>query len=377
MGLSMTHKSPPEFESIAAERGTPLRSTRVIWECAAVFDNSLATRPNQLRALAAKRVTFEHFSRSRLFREMLSGEPALFSNFPISLRGPSAGSRSDSILEEIRVGFPRAVRARYRVDGSVGHLSVPDVVDRWQLGRSTFGVTDLHYIGTRFDRRLNTLALNAFNLLPRGTDGFQSQDSLVISTTGAVTDSHSDDHSGSNHCFTGAKIWLMWDTLEGLEFGLEDVERCDVSSRASFDAKTFLSLRSSRWLIIGPGQTIFVPGHLTHKVITLKAYLGLGSFYVALPNFVDSLIRWSELPPLWNDEDRSKESCRLAFLVRRAIRKVRLLENAPSGERQRWGVPYLKARLRQRDSATKAAAISVAQSNDPNLSSFLRAAQRL
>jgi hypothetical protein len=34
-------------------------------------------------------------------------------------------------------------------------------------------------VDTRFDRRIDTTALNDFNLLPRGTDGCGSKDSLV------------------------------------------------------------------------------------------------------------------------------------------------------------------------------------------------------
>jgi hypothetical protein len=34
-------------------------------------------------------------------------------------------------------------------------------------------------VWARFDRRIDTTALNDFNLLPRGTDGCESKDSLV------------------------------------------------------------------------------------------------------------------------------------------------------------------------------------------------------
>jgi hypothetical protein len=33
------------------------------------------------------------------------------------------------------------------------------------------------------------------------------------------TDSHSDDPDGSNHCFVGRKLWLVWDTFLGIGRG--------------------------------------------------------------------------------------------------------------------------------------------------------------
>lgn len=278
---------------------------------------------------------------------MLAGEPSLFTRFPIRLDDADAESLLDktTVLSEIRSGFPRNKRARVRNEKSFAYLSVPGVVDKWSRGKSTFNVPDLHYIDTRFDRRIDTSALNDFNLLSRGTYAFQSQDSLVVSSTGAFTDSHSDDHGGSNHCFTGEKLWLMWNTVEGLERGLEDVERCDVVAQAKFDIQEFLQMKSSRWLLIEPGQTMFIPVNMTHKVITLENYLGLGSFHAAFPSFLDSLLHWAKFPPLWADPAGQQQEYSVAYLVRRAARMLDALRKARVVVRTHWGVPYFKARL--------------------------------
>jgi hypothetical protein len=329
-----------------------------------------------LGALQEKRVQPERFSRPRMFDHMLEGEPSLFSHLPVCLRyAPPNGEPLAALLQELRTGFPRAKRARVRANEneSIRYLPIPAVVNKWCFTKSTFGVTDLHYVGTRFDARLDTAALNDFNLLPRGTEGFQSQDSLVISSTGAVTDSHSDDHSGSNHCFTGAKLWLMWELAEGFDHGLEDVERCDTQDGAAFSIAAFLALRSSRWLLISDGQTIFVPGHLTHKVITLQQYLGLGSFHAALPSFVDSLIRWAQLPPLWVRRDKH---CNVAFVTQHAIGKIRALRNAPKHECVKWGVPHLRARLRRLASNRDPILCGLIEGT-PHIKAFLRAAHPL
>jgi hypothetical protein len=224
---------------------------------------------------------------------------------------------------------------------------------------------------------MDTTGLNDFNLLPRGAQGFQSQDSLVISSMGAVTDSHSDDHSGSNHSFVGTKVWLLWETLEGFEHGLEDVERGAVGHRAAFDLASFLAMRSSCWILIGPGQTMFIPAHLTHKVITLQQYLGLGSFHAGLPGFVDLLTRWAKLPPLWAAKGVGNDRCTVDFITRRAIRRVQSLRKASRSERLRWGVPYLRVRLQLPDTNDDAIHRDPALRDNSNLKSFIQVARQL
>jgi len=337
------------LEFIAAKTHLSVGEMQAVWGLAAQFDKSLNAPEALLRAFVEKRVVPTSFSHTRLFRRMARCEPSLFWDFPLKPRRCDSRFPLSTLLSELRFGLPSSARARVRKENYNEFLPVPSVLDRWLRARSVFGVTDLHYIGTGFDTRINTAALNDFNLLPRGTDGFQSQDSLVISSAGAVTDSHSDDHSGSNHSFTGAKLWLLWDTLDGLEHGLEDVERCQVHGRAAFELRTFLALPSSCWILIGPGQTMFIPAHLSHKVITLEPYLGLGSFHAGLPGFVDLLKRWTQLRPLWASRSRRSNRCSVEFLTRRAIRQIQWLRTATQRERLHWGVPHLQWRLRQRD----------------------------
>jgi hypothetical protein len=273
-------------------------------------------------------------------------------------------------MAELRFGFPRSARARVRNSDSFEFLGIPTVLDRWVSANPVL-VTDLHYIGTRFDARTDTSALNDFNLLPRGTDGYESQDSLVISSAGAVSDSHSDDHSGSNHSFVGTKLWLLWDTLEGLKHGLEDIERSLVKNRAAFNLRTFLALPSSCWILIAPGQTMFIPAHLSHKVITLEPYLGLGSFHAGLPGFVDLLKRWNQLFPLWASRSRREDRRTVEFITRRAVRRIHSLRKAHRRERLHWGVPYLQWRLQQPD--LHGTDLDTSVIND-NLKEFIRAA---
>src|SRR5258708_6815590 len=347
---------------------------KAVWRAAAQFDDSLVIPQGLLGALAKKRVIPTSFSRTRLFLRMARCESSLFWDFPVKPRRCHSRFPLSTLLSELLSGLPSSTRARVRKENYNEFLPIPSVLDRWARAKSVFGVTDLHYIGTRFDARISTAALNDFNLLPRGTDGFQSQDSLVITSSGALTDSHSDDHSGGNPTFLGTKLWLLWDTLDGLKHGLEDVERCQIHHRAAFELRTFLALPSSCWILIGPGQTMFIPAHLTHKVITLEPYLGLGSFHAGLPGFVDLLKRWNQLPPLWASRSRRPNRCSVDFLTRRAIRRIRSLTTASRRERLHWGVPHLQWRLRQPD-------VNNSDPNDfaipDNLREFITAAARL
>jgi len=363
------------YDRIARQRAITVSDVRAIWHEAARFDKSLKLKTGVTEALLNKRVQPSLFSRGKLFESMVGIEPSLFCRVPVRSRVLPAGQQF-SIVDEIRRGLPKSRRARVRTSESVNYTLIREVIDRWtKRDESIFSVTDLHYCGTRFDRRIDTNALNDFNLLRRGTDGFQSQDSLVISSMGAVTDSHSDDHSGSNHSFVGAKLWLLWDTLEGLKYGLEDVERCTVYERAAFDLAAFLRMRSSRWILIGSGQTMFVPAHLTHKVITLSPYFGLGSFHAALPGFCSLLNRWAVLPPLWASR-RANSASSVESLTRRAIGKIEKLKNANRRERYQWGMSYLRASLERIDIFNATICDGSTSSCAENLKRFVGAARQ-
>jgi hypothetical protein len=336
-----------EFEILSAKSQLTALNIENVWNTAMRFDPSLKIKPRLLSRLAQKRVRPTTFARSKLFDKMSSNEPILFSNFAIRPYFDGGRLTKDALLQELRNGFPKSARARVRTSESVNYTDISRVLDKWSRARSQFGVTDLHYIGTRFDRRIDTTGLNDFNLLPRGTDGYESQDSLVISTAGGFTDSHSDDHSGSNHSFTGTKLWLLWDTFEGFAHGLEDVERCTVYDRAAFEMDAFLAIPSSCWIFIGPRQTMFIPANFTHKVITLEQYLGLGSFHAGLPGILNLMSHWATLPPSWASPFKPGTRGSVEFLTQRAIRKMRLLKAASRGEQHRWGLPQMKVALRR------------------------------
>lgn len=165
---------------------------------------------------------------------------------------------------------------------------------------------------------------------------------LVIASPGNVTDSHSDDPDGTNHCFSGCKLWLVWDVFEGMAAGLEDVEREDVEGSARFDMARFLSLASSRWFLVSTGDTLFLPGSLTHKVLTMESYLGVGSFHIGLPGCLDTFTRWLHHGPLWSIDDPRRENAGLVDeAVEITLDVVRRARRGSERLRDRFGYDWL------------------------------------
>jgi hypothetical protein len=197
----------------------------------------------------------------------------------------------------------------------------------------------LHFRETRFEEFIDTSALSEFNVLcadPVLVDKLEMM-TAVISSKRNVTDTHTDDCDGSNHCLLGKKLWLCWDRMEGRAKGFEDVDRDQVTSFARFDLPTFLSLPSSKWFVITENETLFLPGSLSHKVITIEEYIGVGSFHVALPSYVRALRRWILYDTL--DVDPLKL---LERINRAALARIQKLKKAPADIKERWGFPYLR-----------------------------------
>lgn len=242
---------------------------------------------------------------------MARGDPVVFDDLVVPFRRSGLANDPAAIAECFARALGRATRVPVRVGPSqrCRWLSVPELIRRWNSRRGVVNVTDLHIRGTPLTRLIDVAPLSDFNLLA-GTRRRTIREleilTLVISSSGGLTDSHTDDSDGSNHCFAGRKLWLIWDSATGMARGLEDVERCDVYDRAAFDIETFLSLPTARWFILAKGQTLFLPGDYAHKVITLDHYLGVGSFFVMLSNYLRTLVRWKRLAPLWSLSDSGR-----------------------------------------------------------------------
>lgn len=279
---------------------------------------------------------------------MSAGDPFLATGLDVPVLDEERLGKRQAVLRALTEGFPSKERVRVRCGSadSARKLEVRELIRRWSGGRARVTVSDLHIRATRVLRYINCDSLSDFNLLAGASKEVASEEMLtvVVSSAGTFTDSHSDDPDGSNHCFLGRKLWLVWDTFLGLDQGLEDVERCETTGpRAAFSVDTFLAIPGSRWFVVEPGHTLFLPGHLTHKVITLEHYLGVGSFFVMLPSYVRTLERWTLHTALWAlDLPRERRMDQVNRITRRVLRKVKSLLQATPNEQARWGLDHLE-----------------------------------
>lgn len=319
---------------------------RTLWDTAQGMDHTLRVSGAQLRALRQKLVRAEAFTRDRMFHNMAQRRVSVFRQVPVLVRGYRKAQQREALIEALQSKFPRGETSRVQVgpSHSATRLPVREIMRRWLGGRAIVGVTDLHIRGTRVEEVIDTKALSDFNMLIRGSDDLALQEmlTLVISSTGNVTDSHTDDPDGTNHCFFGKKLWLAWDCFEGMAAGLEDGERQYVAKQAKFSIAKFLKVGSACWFLVSTGDTLFLPGNLTHKVLTLEPYLGIGSFNLGLPNSLDSLTRWIHHGPLWSMNDPKGENAGLVDEAAKiTLRIARLAQAGPHKVKKRWGFDHL------------------------------------
>ncbi len=312
------------------------------------LDPSLQVKPKMLAGLARRRILPQPYSRQKLFSCMVSGKAVLFDDYPSPVDDPGVSNpvkRMETILK--RMGQNRRFSVRSGHSGTYKYLNGRELVQRWNSSKAIMNVTDLHIRGTAIERLANPTNLSWFNLLPDcGEAAAEEMMSLVVSTRGCISDSHSDAPDSSNYCFTGEKVWLYWDTYEGQKLGLEDCSIDTVYSGCSFDMERFLQLRSARWLTVSAGQALFLPGEYTHKVITTERYLGVGSFYVSLPNSLRSLSRWSLHGPLWSEGGPENEDDPvLVDIANRLKETIKRLHSRSTKFQQRFGYDYLPLAL--------------------------------
>jgi len=340
---------------------------RSLWHQAAELDDTLRAGDDDLALLAAKRIHPEPYTREKLFSRMSHGRPVVFNDYVVPLRGGDRGDIAATLVDLYRHGFPRSQKAR--VQRGPGRyrkqVSVHELLDVWQRGRGVISVTDLHVRGTRVTKTMNIDGLAEFNLLRTGSSdmAYQEMMTLVISSSRNVTDSHSDDPDGSNHAFLGRKLWLAWETFEGEAAGLEDNSRSQIDDKAAFDLRAWLSLPSACWWTVSAGETLFLPGRLTHKVVTLEKYLGVGGFYVALPCAINTITRWTQHKALW--ELHTHKNDHLVPQITRAIaKKVRELRDAPRAMQERWGYDFLQHDLDELEALDEATKRRLLQNRD-------------
>lgn len=332
-----------------------IKDRRGVWTRASKLDSSLKGSVRVADTLARKEIRAVDCSRTKLVKSHCQGIPRVFRNFPVPVQTSPGESIEEYAISAIESSYADS-RELYRVvvgaESDWGRMTIPRLMKHWKDRSEIVGITHLYVRGTGIDRWIDYSKLEAGNLLKNRNPLILEQEilSLVVSTAGHVTDSHSDAPDGYNHCFTGRKLWLIWDTFEGLSRGLQDVERVDVYGKAAFDIRTFSQLDSARWFVLEPGQTLFLPGNYTHKVVTLERYLGIGTFTTSLPGYLRNLVRWSMYGPLWLKNGKSEiYEPLLDTITRIATRKVRRLEKVSRHEQRKEGLFDLKLAYRRWD----------------------------
>ncbi len=324
-----------------------------LWQHAAGIDLSLDGFERYRQSLDRKELRPRPFAWDRLYGAMIGGEAAVFKEFPVAVRPFDGKSHIETLVAQIVRGaedWPRVLPVWVGRRQERAYLGVREIIRRWTTATEIVGVTDLAVRGTSVKRRIDTTSIDRLNVLVSRKERILEQEmlTLVVSSAGHFSDSHSDDPDGWNHCVAGCKLWLIWETFEGLANGLEDVERTGSQGPARFDIGTFAGLRSARWFVVERGHSLFLPGSYTHKVITLERYIGFGSFIVFLPGYLATLLRWRKYGALWELEGVRSQRRGLVDEISRAVTgRVRWLARRPLVEQMRAGLPYLQRAVKQ------------------------------
>ncbi|MEM9782400.1 MAG: hypothetical protein AAF899_07985 [Pseudomonadota bacterium] len=323
-----------------------------LWSQAMQWDRSLKGALSTPSKLTAKRLKPTRYDRETLFTAMAHQRPIVFKDFPAPY-GPAilsreAGARQQALIDGLSaISSEERFSVRAGTSDSMLQLTMAELMRRWRSSRAMIGITDLPVRHRETEQIFAASFLDGFNLMPISSEDVRELEMLtaVISKQGKVTDSHSDDISVCNHCFIGSKLWLAWDIFEGLDAGLEDVERTAVRGSARFYMQTFLSLESATWFLVTPGETLFLPGSFTHRVITLEDYIGVGGFYIGLPNILHTLSRWLLKGSIWDEKcPPSTGGNRAEDICRTALAKLREVEASKDAAR-RWGRPHMAAAI--------------------------------
>jgi len=321
---------------------------RTLFEQAIAIDPKFKVAASDWNRMLRKRIKAVKFDSDVWFRNMADEVPSLFHTFPVPAVPLSKSHRpqhDESVDRVIKALKNWRSQQKYRVrtgrKQTLKYLTIRELMKYWSNPRATMSTTDLHIRETPMEKVIDTNALSEFNLLPLMHEETSSLEmmSLIISSAGAMTDSHSDDLDISNYCFCGAKLWLAWDTHEGLKNGLDDRDRVPIEEHARFDMRTFLSLKSARWVLVDDGNILYLPGNMAHRVVTLRPYIGVGAFYVSFPNALRTVSRWQQYTANWELDKNLDNSVPLAR-EEVAITVARTMKRGPKGLQKRAGIAY-------------------------------------
>jgi len=322
-------------------------SMKELFALAQSIDEKMTVPDAQWTRLKGKQVKAVDYDQDLWFRNMADAKPSLFHTFPVPALKPSGGKKTrleaTSRLMKVLRNSRSQHKYRFRTGRarSLKYMTISELMKYWSNPRSIVTTTDLHIRETSIEKVIDVNALSDFNLFPHMHEDTSSLEmmSMVISSEGALTDSHSDDMDISNYCFFGSKLWLAWDTHEGHEHGLDDCDRVEIDEHARFDMKTFISLKSARWFVVNDGDMLFMPGNMAHRVVTLKPYVGVGAFYVAYPNALRTVSRWQQYKANW-ELDKSEDEIEHSSREEVATFVAKTFKTGPKSLKNKAGAGY-------------------------------------
>jgi hypothetical protein len=335
-----------------------INSEERIFDFASTFDCTVSYSSRFQKALASKRISAENFDRDHLFSNLAKNKTSLYFDYPkpytelIDTDNPA--QQIIQFLIELDEDF------KYKIERELGRdpvrLTISELIQRWLRDDEILRVTNIHTRKTRIPEILDPDAMCPFNLLNNGNPDVERLEmmTLMVSTTGGITESHSDDADVNNHCIAGKKLWLFWDTVEGVTSGLEDNERQMVYSKPKFDMATFLGLESAGWCLVEEGDTLFLPGNHTHKVLTLEKYIGVGGFFVTYPSLLQAFTRWitrrdyyHNKEPLYRERNGTDTADVIEASLLLSAEKTWSVVMKNEEQKKEWGVHFVPLALKK------------------------------
>ena len=328
-------------------------SMKGLFAKAATIDPKMAVTNALWARLRGRQVKAVEYDQDLWFKNMADAKPSLFRQFPVPAIPPNKSKvatldETTQRLMKVLTGSRSQHKYRFRTgrSRSLKYMTIRELMKYWANPRAIVTTTDLHIRDTSIEKVIDVDALSDFNLFPHMHEDTSSLEmmSMVISSEGALTDSHSDDMDISNYCFFGSKLWLAWDTHEGHEAGLDDCDRVEIDEHARFDMKTFLSLKSARWFVVNDGEMLFLPGNMAHRVVTLAPYVGVGAFYLAFPNALRTVSRWQQYAANW-ELDKSADEIGHSSREEVASFVAKAIKSGPKGLKKKAGAAYSRYAL--------------------------------
>jgi hypothetical protein len=189
------------------------------WDIAARTDKSLKNWRALWPTLKNLELRPQSYSRHKLFRAMVRQKPIIFHDFPVRSQIQKFFDNPADTANKLRRLFRKSTATtltRLGPTKRVRYLPISEVIDRWERSRGILSANDIFYRTEGFDHVFDCSAISAFNILPTAPPRIRYLEvaTMLLGTSGCMTDSHSDDPDGLNLSILGIMFLLVWDILD-------------------------------------------------------------------------------------------------------------------------------------------------------------------